>query len=65
MKSSKLADPPRLRDLTAALIFRINGRAKSSIWFCGPPGLGQALKDDFIAHGFPESQFHQEIFQMR
>lgn len=37
----------------------------ASIWFCGPPGLGQALRDDFIAHGFPESQFHQEIFQMR
>ena len=36
-----------------------------SIWFCGPPGLGQALRDDFIAHGFPESQFNQEIFQMR
>lgn len=37
----------------------------ASIWFCGPPGFGQALRDDFLAHGLPSERFHQELFQMR
>lgn len=37
----------------------------ASIWFCGPPGFGQALRDDFRAHGLPPGHFHQELFQMR
>ncbi len=37
----------------------------ASIWFCGPPGFGQALRRDFIAHGLPPKRFHQELFQMR
>ena len=37
----------------------------ASIWFCGPPGFGQALRRDFIAHGLPPEHFHQELFQMR
>jgi len=37
----------------------------SSIWFCGPPEFGQALRDDFVAHGLPAARFHQELFQMR
>ncbi|MEO8120107.1 MAG: ferric reductase-like transmembrane domain-containing protein [Rhodoferax sp.] len=37
----------------------------ASIWFCGPPGFGQALRDDFVAHGLADSAFHQELFQMR
>lgn len=37
----------------------------ASIWFCGPPGLGQALREDFLAHGLPPDRFHQELFQMR
>jgi predicted ferric reductase len=37
----------------------------ASIWFCGPPGFGQALRDDFLAHGLPPERFHQELFQMR
>ena len=37
----------------------------ASIWFCGPPGFGQALRDDFVAHGFANTAFHQELFQMR
>ena len=39
--------------------------ATASIWFCGPPGFGQALRDDFVAHGLPPERFHQELFQMR
>lgn len=37
----------------------------ASIWFCGPAGFGQSLRDDFIAHGLPAKQFHQELFDMR
>jgi len=37
----------------------------ASIWFCGPPGFGQMLRDDFLAHGLPPERFHQELFQMR
>jgi predicted ferric reductase len=37
----------------------------ASIWFCGPPGFGQSLREDFLAHGLPRERFHQELFQMR
>ena len=39
---------------------------EASIWFCGPPGLGAALRRDFASQGFPVAQrFHQELFAMR
>lgn len=39
---------------------------EASIWFCGPTGFGEALKQDFAAHDFPvEHRFHQELFAMR
>ncbi|MDR1996680.1 ferric reductase-like transmembrane domain-containing protein [Azonexus sp.] len=37
----------------------------ASIWFCGPPGFGQTLRDDFIVRGLLPERFHQELFQMR
>ena len=37
----------------------------TSLWFCGPPGFGQALREDFCANGLAPEQFHQELFQMR
>lgn len=37
----------------------------ASIWFCGPPGFGQSLRDDFVAHGLASKHFHQELFQLR
>ena len=37
----------------------------ASFWFCGPPGFGQSLRKDFLAHGLPPERFHQELFQMR
>ncbi len=37
----------------------------ASIWFCGPPRFGEALRNDFIAHGFDAANFHQELFEMR
>ncbi|CAH1674069.1 Ferric reductase [Hyphomicrobiales bacterium] len=39
--------------------------SSASIWFCGPPRFGQALRDDFVAHGLPAANFRQELFQMR
>ena len=39
---------------------------ESSIWFCGPNGLGQGLRRDFAAVGMAlDRQFHQELFEMR
>lgn len=37
----------------------------ASIWFCGPPKFGEALRSDFVAHGLETSKFHQELFEMR
>ena len=37
----------------------------ASIWFCGPPRFGEALRSDFARHGFPAADFHQELFEMR
>lgn len=37
----------------------------SSVWFCGPQGFGQVLKEDFISQGLEPKHFHQEIFKMR
>ena len=37
----------------------------SDIWFCGPVVLGTELRQDFIAHSFPASAFHQELFHLR
>ncbi len=39
---------------------------KASIWFCGPPSFGEALRKNFAAQGVPvEERFHQELFAMR
>jgi predicted ferric reductase len=38
---------------------------EASIWFCGPPSFGQALRRDFIRAGGRSSRFHQEMFEMR
>ncbi|KHD87489.1 MAG: ferric reductase [Bdellovibrio sp. ArHS] len=39
---------------------------ESSFWFCGPVGLGNALKADFATAGEAiDSRFHQELFNMR
>lgn len=37
----------------------------ASLWFCGPTGFAQALRDDFLANGLPADRFHQELFEMR
>lgn len=38
---------------------------EASVWFCGPPRFGQALRRELLAHGLPPARFHQELFQMR
>jgi len=39
---------------------------EASVWFCGPVGLGAALRKDLAAHGFPVARhFHFELFAMR
>ena len=37
----------------------------ASLWFCGPPAFGRALRSDFLARGLPPGDFHQELFEMR
>jgi predicted ferric reductase len=37
----------------------------ASIWFCGPPGFGNALRQDFAKHGFSATDFHQELYDLR
>lgn len=39
--------------------------AEASVWFCGPPAFGSALRADFCAQGLPADRFHQELFQIR
>ncbi|WP_454857613.1 ferredoxin reductase family protein [Rhizobium binxianense] len=39
---------------------------EASIWFCGPAGFGEGLRNDFDAEGLPVAErFHQELFAMR
>ncbi len=37
----------------------------ADLWFCGPAGFGQALRQDLTARGLPSDDFHQELFDMR
>jgi predicted ferric reductase len=39
--------------------------AQADIWFCGPAGFGQALREGFTAKGLSPDDFHQELFDMR
>ena len=49
----------------ATLTAQSLGEAKhAEIWFCGPSGLADALRDGFRAMG-GRPRFHQEAFEMR
>ncbi len=37
----------------------------ASVWFCGPAGFGQSLRQDLLARGLAAADFHQELFDMR
>ena len=43
----------------------VPGWAEADVWFCGPGGFGQALREGFVARGLPAADFHQELFDMR
>ncbi|MBO1012608.1 ferric reductase-like transmembrane domain-containing protein [Achromobacter sp. SD115] len=56
------------RPLTAAELaaHHTPGAPWPSVWFCGPAGFADALKDGLHRRGMPVSElFHQEAFQMR
>ena len=38
---------------------------ESDIWFCGPAGFGNSLRNAMVERGLPAAQFHQELFEMR
>lgn len=38
---------------------------QADIWFCGPPGFGQALREGLLAMGMDSRNFHQEEFAIR
>lgn len=38
---------------------------QASLWFCGSKAFGKQLQKDFVKHGLPAKQFHQELFEMR
>lgn len=38
---------------------------EADVWFCGPAGFGQALRENFTAKGLATADFHQELFDMR
>lgn len=43
----------------------VPGWKDASIWVCGPTGLGNTLRRDFVANGLSPGDFHQELFEMR
>jgi predicted ferric reductase len=52
--------------LTAERICRqVPDWQSASLWFCGPAGFGQSLRQDFVARGLSPDEFHQELFDMR
>ena len=74
LRADAAAAGVRLHLLVDALDGRLDGAriraavpdwAAGSLWFCGPPALGAALRADFLAQGLPPARFHQELFQMR
>ncbi len=38
---------------------------ESDVWFCGPVGFGNDVRQDLFRAGLPASAFHQELFHLR
>lgn len=36
----------------------------ADVWFCGPAGLGNSLRNGMVTRGFPAGHFHQQLFGM-
>lgn len=52
--------------LTAAEIAdQVPDLTRIDVWFCGPVGMGDAMRRRLVEKGLPEERFHQELFQMR
>lgn len=52
--------------LTAETIIEVHGAAQQmEIWFCGPRGLAQSLRNGLRQMGIGRFRFHQEAFEMR
>ncbi|MFP3588235.1 ferric reductase-like transmembrane domain-containing protein [Paraburkholderia sp. SIMBA_055] len=39
--------------------------ASADVWFCGPAAFGRALRQDLLALGLAQADFHRELFEMR
>jgi len=37
----------------------------TEVWFCGPAGFGDSMRDAMAAKGLPPGRFHQELFALR
>jgi len=54
------------KPLTGEQIRRENPNwQRAHMWFCGPAGLGQSVRDELVSHGLAANHFHQELFEMR
>lgn len=49
----------------AAIAKAVPEWSQASVWFCGPPLFGAALRKQFIAAGLSAKDWHQELFEMR
>ena len=38
---------------------------QASVWFCGPAGFGDKLREGLLANGVLPGRWHQELFEMR
>ncbi len=74
LESDARAAGVRLHVLVSARDGRLTGERlramvpdwrEADVWFCGPAGFGQAIRDDLCAQGLPAARFHQELFDMR
>lgn len=52
--------------LTAERVRQENANwQQAHVWFCGPSGLGNVIREGLAAHGLKRERFHQELFDMR
>ena len=55
-----------LASLEAATAQNIAGTSPAaSVWFCGPQGFAEAVRQGMEQLGRSPARFHQELFQMR
>ena len=52
-------------DLLTAASLKLNDGDRADVWFCGPNGLADALRNGLKTLRTSRSRFHQEAFEMR